>query len=237
MRVVLTVVVGLVVLILVTLSGRYPDAATAQAPEVGRNQIVTSGQGRIEVAPDQAIVSVGGQAQRPTAADALAEVNRTGSQTIERLRALGLRPEALRTSAVQVFPVYSTPREGAAPQITAYRATYVLTVTLSELGMVGRVIDAAIQAGANTIQGISFGLRDASRPRNEALALAVREAREKADTIAQAAGLRISGVERITEEGTAVQPREMRIAAAPAPTPVEPGTVSVTAQVSVIYRY
>jgi uncharacterized protein YggE len=211
--------------------------AGAQAPEPGRNQIVTSGNGRIEVSPDQATVSVGGQAQRATAAEAVADVSRTATQALERLRGLGLRPEAMRTSAVQVFPVYTSPRDGSAPQITGYRATYVLTVTVADLGLVGRVIDASIQAGANMVQGISFGLRDASRARNEALALAVREAREKGEVIAQAAGLRIGGIERIVEEGSSVQPREMRIAAAPAPTPVEPGTVSVTAQVTVVFRY
>jgi uncharacterized protein YggE len=211
--------------------------ARAQAPEPGRNQIVTSGNGRIEVSPDQATVSVGGQAQRATAAEAVADVSRTATQALERLRGLGLRPEAMRTSAVQVFPVYTSPRDGNAPQITGYRATYVLTVTVADLGLVGRVIDASIQAGANMVQGISFGLRDASRARNEALALAVREAREKGEVIAQAAGLRIGGIERIVEEGSSVQPREMRIAAAPAPTPVEPGTVSVTAQVTVVFRY
>jgi uncharacterized protein YggE len=211
--------------------------AGAQAPEPGRNQIITTGQGRIEVAPDQATLTTGGQAQRPTAAEALADVNRTATQAIERLRALGLRPEAIRTSAVQVFPVYTAPREGAPAQITAYRATYLLTVTLTDLSLVGRTIDTAIQAGANMVQGLSFGLRDETRPRNDALAQAVRDARQKADAIAQAAGLRISGIERIVEEGATVQPRAMRMQAAPAPTPIEPGTVSVTAQVSVVYRY
>jgi uncharacterized protein YggE len=211
--------------------------AAAQAPEAGRNQIVTTGQGQIEVTPDQATLTAGGQAQRPTAAEALAEVNRTAAQAIERLRALGLRPEALRTSTVQVFPVYTTPREGTAPQITGYRATYLLTVTLTDLTMVGRAIDTAIQAGANMVQGVSFGLRDEARPRNDALAQAVRDARQKADAIAQAAGLRISGIERIVEEGASVQPRVMRMQAAPAQTPIEPGTVSVTAQVTVVYRY
>ncbi|MDR7417803.1 MAG: SIMPL domain-containing protein [Armatimonadota bacterium] len=211
--------------------------AGAQAPEPGRHQIVTTGHGRIEVSPDQASVSVGGQAQRATAAEAAAEVNRTATQALERIRGLGIRADAIRTSAVQVFPIYSTPRDGSAPQITGYRATSMLTVTVADLSLVGRVIDASIQAGANLVHGISFGLRDASRARNEALTLAVRDARDKGEAIAQAAGLRISGIERIVEEGASVQPREMRVAAAPVPTPVEPGTVSVTAQVTVVFRY
>lgn len=229
--------------LIVTLAATIPIVArtipaSAQTPEAGRNQIVTTGAGRTEIAPDQATLHAGAQAQRPTAAEAAAEVNRIATQVLARLQALGVRSEDVRTSAVQVFPVYSQARDGAAPQITGYRATYMLTITLTNLALVGRAIDAAVEGGANMIQGITFGLRNPSRARNQALAAAVRDAREKSEAIAQAAGLRISGIERITEEGASVQPREMRMAAgAQVATPIEPGTVIVAAQVTVVFRY
>lgn len=211
-----------------------PAPAAAQAPN-GRNQIVVSGSGRVEVPPDQAAFALGAQAQRPTAAEAMAEVNRVVAQIVARWQALGIRQEDIRTAMVQVFPVTSTPREGT-PQIAAYRASSLLTLTLANLTLVGRALDAAVGAGANTVQGLTFGLRDPSRPRTQALAAAVRDAREKAEALAQAAGLRISGIERIVEEGAVVQPREVRLTLA-APTPVEPGLVTVTAQIQVVFRY
>lgn len=142
------------------------------------------------------------------------------------------------TSAVQVFPAYNQPREGA-PQIAGYRATYMLTLTLTSIGMVGRAIDAAVEGGANMIQGVSFGLRDASRARTDALAQAFRESREKAEAIAQAAGVRIRSVDRVVESGVTVQPRELRLApgVTASGVPIEPGPVSVTAQIGVVFNY
>ena len=229
MRWILTFCVVLLVLVI---------PAAGQTPEAGRNQIVTGGSGRVEVSPDQATLSVGGEAQRPTAAEAMNEVNRIAAQVLERWQQLGIRRADVRTSAVQVFPVYTSPRDGGAPQLAGYRATYVLTLTMTTLDLLGRAIDAAVAAGANTIRGITFGLRDASKARTEALALAVREAREKAEAIAQAAGLRIKGIERIVEGGVEVQVRELTFSrAAATPTPVEPGTVTVMASVAIVFSY
>jgi uncharacterized protein YggE len=213
--------------------------AGAQVPEAGRRQILVNGVGRLEVSPDQASVTVGVQLQRQTAAEAIGEASRVATQIVARLQRLGLRREDLRTSAIQVFPIYTDGRQGAPPQITGHRASHTLTLNVRNLDLVGPAIDAAVQAGANTILGISFGLQDPSRTRNEALALAVRDARAKADAIAQAAGLRIIGIERIVESESDVRPFVTRFEVGPlrAPTPVEPGMVTVSAMVTVAFGY
>jgi uncharacterized protein YggE len=213
--------------------------AGAQVPETGRRQIVVNGVGRVEVSPDQASVTVGVQLQRRTAAEATGEANRVATRIVARLQRVGLRREEMRTSAIQVFPVYTGGQQGVPPQITGYRASYTLTLNVRNLDLVGRAIDAAVEAGANTILGISFGLQDPSRTRNEALALAVRDARAKADAIAQAAGLRIIGIERIAESESDVRPFVIRLEADPlrTPTPVEPGMVTVSAMVTVVFGY
>jgi uncharacterized protein YggE len=211
--------------------------AAGQAPDAGRNQIVTVGVGRVEVTPNRATLTVGGQTQHQNAADAMAQVARVATQVTARWQQLGIRQEDIRTSTVQVFPVYTQPREGTTPQITGYRATLTLTATITNLSLVGRALDGAIDGGANLVQGISFGLRDASRARTDALAAAVREAREKAEAIAQAAGIRIRSIDRITEGGVEVQVREYRMAQGAASTPIEPGSVSVTAQVTIAFNY
>jgi hypothetical protein len=189
------------------------------------------------VTPDQAVVTIGAQAQHQQAAEAIAAVNRAATQIINRWQQGGIARGDIRTSGVTVFPVYSQSRDGGTPQIAGYRAIYLLTATLTNTNAVGQTIDAAIAAGANVIDGITFGLRDPSAARAEALSAAVREARQKADVIAAAAGLRVRAVDRIVEGGVVVQPREMRTAAAGAPTPIEPGNVVVTAQVTVVFNY
>jgi len=212
---------------------------SAQVPEGGRNQIITHGMGRIEVAPNQASVTVGFQVQRPTAAEASAEANRVAEQILNRLQQIGVRRQDIRTSGIQLSPVYTTPREGA-PQIVGYRASYTLTLTLTDLRQVGPSIDESIKAGANTIAGVGFGLRDMSDARREALAAAVREARDKADAIARAAGLQIKGIQQIVEEGVefAIPRMEQRALPAPSiPTPIEPGLIAVTARVTIVFNY
>ena len=209
----------------------------AQAPDAGRNQIVTTGMGRVDVPPTQAVVTVGVQVQRPTAAEASQEAGRITEQILSRVTQAGIRRQDIRTSGVALHPVFTTPREGA-PRITAYQAINTLTVTITELRLVGPVLDEAVRAGANTISGPSFGLRDPSDARREALTLAVREAREKADVIARAAGLQIKGIVRIVEEGVDVQVRMLeRAVPAQGATPIEPGTVGVVARVTIVFTF
>ncbi len=212
--------------------------AAAQTVEGGSKQIVTTGTGRVEAEPNQATVTVGVQVQRPTAAEASADVAQAADRILARLQQIGVRRQDIRTSGLQVNPVYSTPREGA-PTIVGYRASYTLTITLNDLKLVGQAIDESVKAGANTIAGVSFGLRDSSAARREALTMAVRDAREKADIIARAAGLQIRSVERIVEEGVDVQVRmlERAVPAPSVPTPIEPGTVSVVARVTAVFNY
>ncbi len=214
--------------------------ASAQVPEGGKNQIITNGTGRVDVAPTQAVVTVGIQVQRPSAADAGGEATRVADQMLTRLRQLGVRPQDIRTSGVMLQPAFTTPRDGT-PQIAGYLATYTLTLTLTDLKLVGPAIDESVKAGANIVHGVSFGLRDAGEARRDALAAAVREGREKADVIARAAGLQIKGIERIVEEGVEVQARVLEAAPrAPGPgvpTPVEPGLITVTARVSIVFTY
>lgn len=226
-------VLALLVLLLVM------TPVAAQVPEGGRNQIITHGMGRVEVPPNQASVTVGFQVQRPTAAEASAEANRVAEQILNRLQQINVRRQDIRTSGIQLSPVYTTPREGA-PQIVGYRASYTLTLTLTDLRQVGPSIDESVKAGANTVAGVSFGLRDLSDARKEALAAAVREAREKADAIARAAGLQIKGIQQIVEEGVEFATPRMEQRAMPAPsvpTPIEPGLITVTARVPIVFNY
>jgi uncharacterized protein YggE len=227
------VVLALLVLLLVM------TPVAAQVPEGGRNQIITHGMGRVEVPPNQASVTLGFQVQRPTAAEASAEANRVAEQILNRLQQINVRRQDIRTSGIQLSPVYTAPREGA-PQIVGYRASYTLTLTLTDLRQVGPSIDESVKAGANTVAGVSFGLRDMSDARKEALAAAVREAREKADAIARAAGLQIKGIQQIVEEGVefAIPRMEQRAMPAPSvPTPIEPGLIAVTARVTIVFNY
>lgn len=224
---------------LVIALGLLAAPVSAQQPEE-RNQIITHGIGRIELAPDRAVLSLGVQIQRSTAAEATAAAARVVEQMLTRLQRLGVRRQDMRTSGIHVVPLFTT-----AQQISGFGASYTLTLTLNDLALVGPAIDEGVRAGANSVSGLRFGLRDDSQARRDALAAAVRDARERAETIAGAANLQIRGIERIVDEGVDVQVVDRGLAPGlpppmpgPAPTPVvQPNMVIVTAQVTMIFSY
>jgi hypothetical protein len=129
---------------------------------------------------------------------------------------------------------------GAEPTITGYTALNVLEVTLDDLGRIGDCIDAATRAGSNRVQGIQFTLRDQDTVRDQALKEAARRARAEADVLAGALGLRILRVLSVEENSARFVPIRMSMAAArgaaaavaDVPTPVESGTLEVSAQVT-----
>jgi hypothetical protein len=225
--------------------------ATAAAEHHGdggdeRPRLAVQGEGRMRAEPDQAIVRLGVTAQAETAGAAQQQVNRVADGILEAVRALGVEGRALQTSQLSLYPVYSErqrrmpQQEVADPEIVGYRASNVVSVRLEELAKIGPVIDGAVAAGANEVQGVDFSLQDDLAARKQALAQAVAEARAKAEAMATALGLRLGPVIEVTEGGASVQPRRLQVAslamrAGDAGTPVSAGDVEVTASVSVVF--
>jgi len=112
-------------------------------------------------------------------------------------------------------------------------------VEIRNLATVGQVLDASVGAGANVAQGVRFAIDDPSALQQQAITRAVKNAKARADTIASAAGLTIAGVQSVTlEQPSPVVPKvEALAAAAPVPsTPIQAGQLSVTVQVTAVYR-
>ena len=110
-------------------------------------------------------------------------------------------------------------------------------VQLDDLTRIGAVIDAATQSGANRVQGIQFTLRDQDAVRAQALREAAQRARAEADVLAAALGLKVVRVLTAEENSPRVVPvrmfsRAVTATTAAAPTPVEAGTLDVTADVT-----
>jgi uncharacterized protein YggE len=114
-----------------------------------------------------------------------------------------------------------------------------LSVRTKELTQVSSVIDVALEAGANQLRGVSFGLADEKSAQKEALRSAVTDAMEKAKVLAQAAGIELLRILTIVEGGAVVRPALMARTAVMAaemggaPTPVMAGQVTVSGQVTI----
>lgn len=227
-------------LLLLTLAS--PLAAAAEEPVP---TLTVSGSAEVRLAPDVVTVRLGVLAEEATAQAAQGRVNQVTTAILEGVGRLGVPEERLQTSELTLSPVYARPdprqMEREEPRIVGYRATHVVTVRLKELDKAGPVIDAGLAAGANRLEGVVFGLNDDREARQEALRRAVREARQKASTIAAALEVRLAGVLEVDEGAVAVEPprfavARMAMAESAAPTPVEAGEVSVSAQVTLRYR-
>lgn len=112
-----------------------------------------------------------------------------------------------------------------------------VTVTVHDLNAVGGVIDAALANGANEIHSLEFLSRDTSKARDQAMLHAVRDAQEKANTIAKGVGMHVIGIKSISEstDGAISHPLtgDLAMASKRAATPIEAGNLTVTATVRI----
>lgn len=201
--------------------------------------LTVTGNSEVKVAPDMATVTIGVVAQSKTAQGAQNDANTRAQTFLQNVKKLLGTHGKVHTGSINLYPVYTQapPQSDASftPQINGYRAENTLTVETDDLKLVGPIIDTAVSSGLNNVQGVSFGLKDDSSARLKALAQAVAEARAKADAMADAADVSIVGIWDLNEGGARVIPMQADMArmSAMAPTPVEPGNVTVSADVTI----
>ncbi|MBQ5846333.1 MAG: SIMPL domain-containing protein [Selenomonadaceae bacterium] len=209
------------------------------APGPGPAVISVSGQGKADVAPDMATVSIGIVTTGKTAQLAQAENAKVASDVTAALSSLGIFSKDIQTHYT-MSPVYE---KGDYRKAAGYRASNTVTVTVNDVAKTGQVIDTALKSGATDVNGLSFGLKDARSVRNTALQMAVQDARSKADAIAAALGVKIVGIQNVKEDGGNFARYEVsnaRLAkldgGAAADTPVSAGTVEVNADVHIDFQ-
>jgi hypothetical protein len=199
--------------------------------------IQVTGQAQVSEAPDRVYIDIGVTTQAQKSQAAASQNAKRLADVIAALKRAAGTGAQLTTTQYSVSPNYNYPRNGGAPTIAGYTASNVVRVRLDDLGRIGRVIDAATQAGSNNVQDIRFALRDEQAPRDEALRKAALSARQDADALAGALGLGIVRVLAVSEQGAEIRPvpiyaRAMSVAAPAARTPVEGGTIDVDATVT-----
>lgn len=162
--------------------------------------VVTTGEGRVTLRPDIALLGVGVVAQASTAAEAQAQLAERMALVLERARGLGIAEDDLVTSGYSIHPTYSYDR-GDAPRIVGYEASQHLSITYRDVDGVGAALDALVQGEGATNVSVAFGLEDPESAQAEARRLAVEDARAKAQAMASAAGVSLGRPISITESG------------------------------------
>jgi len=237
---------ALLTLMALPLAAQAPTPAVGGPPMEPVPTLIVSGSGQARVAPDEAHVRLGVVAQAPTARAVQDQVSRTAGAVLDAIRKLGIPAEDVQTSGLSLSPLYSQIRQGnenQSPKITGYQANNTVTVRVGDLAKTGPVIDAGLGAGANSLEGVDFGLRNDEAARAQALADAARAARAKAETLAKALGVRLGEILEVAEGGVSISPppsprygMARMEAASMAPTPVSAGQVGVEASVTLRYR-
>jgi len=201
------------------------------------SSIRVTGESVVTATPDRVQIDVGVVTQAARSRDAASQnASRLDAVLAALRKTLGAGSD-IKTISYSLNPNYQYHPNGGEPTITGYTATNVLRITLDDLAKIGSVIDGATEAGANHVQGIQFTLRDQQRVRSQALREAATKARAEADALASALGLRVVRILSVDETSPVVVPVRdgmfaARADAAKAPTPIQAGTIDVSANVT-----
>jgi hypothetical protein len=167
---------------------------------LAETKITVSGNGETQISADTAVVMLGVNARDKDVLAAQQNVNMMIAAIRQSLIALGIPEDSINTDYMNIYAIYDY--DGDQEQVSAYNAGSTLAIKVTDIAKVGQVIDAAFAAGANTLNGISFSASDTEAAKAESLRKAVADAKAKAEVLAEASGLKLSGIELISEGGT-----------------------------------
>ncbi|MFY9800715.1 MAG: SIMPL domain-containing protein [Methanoregula sp.] len=220
------------------------SVSAASTDTCDQNVIHATGSGNVIGTPDRAQVTFAVATENIDVKIAQQANAAQMTKVIDALVAAGLPKDALKTTGYNIYPLYDDiVKTPFGQKIRTYQVTNTLTVTLHDVNRTGEVIDIAVANGINQASSIQFMLSDqqAQALRTEALKNAVSRARADADTVAGALGTAVTGVQSVDISGgyAPVLFQNYRtdnaMEASIAPTPIQPGDVTVTAQVSITY--
>ena len=199
-----------------------------------------SAYGEVQAAPDMATINLGVNTEAPTAAAALQANAAQMTKVIAALKKAGIADKDIQTSNLNLNAQYDYV-QNEPPKLRGYQASNQVTITVRDLARLGAAVDATVNAGANQVNGISFGLSDPTAAENAAREKAVKALAAKANLYAAATGNRIARLASLSEGGGYAAPPPMpmyaaaRMAKADA-TPVAAGELTVRIDISGVYE-
>jgi uncharacterized protein len=208
-------------------------------PTAPEHTISVSGTGRVVITPDIADLRLGVTVQADTVKAARDANARAMTAVIASLKGQHIADADIQTTILSLTPVYDYPKDGSPPHLSGYSLANAVAVTVRDLDLVGDAIDGALAAGATSLDGVTFRVADQASAEKQAREAAMSEAKAKAQTLAAAAGVSITGVASISETVAPIPyatfgARDLAPAADVA-TPIQPGTNEVSVTVAVTY--
>ncbi|HEY2658599.1 MAG TPA: SIMPL domain-containing protein [Caulobacteraceae bacterium] len=197
-----------------------------------------SAQGETDAAPDKAVITLGVQIKAATAGEAMRQDAARMARVIAALRAAGIAEKDIQTSNLSLGAQYDY-AQNQPPKLNGYLASNDVTITVNDLARLGPAVDASVAAGADQVNGVSFGLKDSRAAEDAARKAAVAALQAKAELYAAATGYRVQRLVNLSEGGgyqlSPVRPMAM-MKAADAATPIAPGQLTVRVDISGLYE-
>jgi hypothetical protein len=202
-----------------------------------------SAYGETKVAPDMATITLGVMTEGKTAAEAMQANATRMSAVMASLKKAGIADKDIQTSNLNLNPQYRY-QENQPPLLVGYQASNNVTIIVHDLKKLGAAVDATVNAGANQVHGISFGLEDPTTAENAAREAAVKALSAKADLYAKATGYKVSRLVSLSEGGGYASPPPMpmamyakrEMAGQAADTSISGGELKVRIDVSGLYE-
>jgi uncharacterized protein YggE len=226
-----------IVLISVIATSRPVTFQSTNTPAQVKTLQVT-GEGTVSSVPDVALLLLAVQTQSASANQAGSDNAAAMSSVLSALTSIGISKSAIQTVSYSLTPIYQPKQDPTAPaKIVGYTVRNAIQVTLTDFNLVGKALDAAIGAGVNDVQGVTFTLTQTALAniQQQALQLALQDGAIKAKAMASTLGVTLVGPVSVNP-GYISQPIPQRLAASAVQTPIQPGTLQVTVNVQITYQ-
>jgi len=215
----------------------FNPQAAAQEKEQSKNIISAKGAASGDFAPDTARVTIAVETESKNLTDAIDKNNEVAEKINTSVEKLLGKDDTVKTTNFQVNPVYTYDREAESKnKITGYKVINQIQVITKDITAPGRIIETALNSGANRVSGLNYEISDTKKICKGLLEKAVKDTRDEAETLARALGVEISGISRVSSScnGSYYQPymaRELGMDALKAAPPLKAGESTVSAQV------
>ncbi len=217
------------------------EAAQVPASSGPTRTITVVGQGEVKARPDIATINVGVEVLAPTVEAATADAEKQMKAVLAAVKALGIADKDIQTSNYSInFERQQPGAEGAAAAAASpagyYRVSNMVQVTIRDLDQVGAVLEAAVQAGANNVWGVSYSLDKTQLLESAAREAAVKDARSRAEALAQLHGASLGEAIAISEVVGGASPVFVEAAKRDfGGATTEPGELTFGMQLQIIY--
>ncbi|MEZ4523339.1 MAG: SIMPL domain-containing protein [Thermomicrobiales bacterium] len=208
-----------------------------------RRTVSVSGNGQVSMQPDTGYFSVGVEVTAETADEALAESNETVEAVTAALLDAGVAEDDLTLGSFSIWPEYDyNNNSDEKPELRGFRVSHQLSVTVRDIEQTGSLLSTAVEAGANTVNSVTFGVEDSSAALDQARERAFENARHKAEELARLSEGSLGPIVSISENSYTPGPVERYAGedeaadSGASAVPINPGDSTFTVDVQVVWE-